>query len=359
MNLSKLVTLLAALTLVCQVALAGTSILIPWATADGGYGSGAIYGLAIEGDNAYLLLSLNNKVQFVRIANLSGAQTYTQLMNHATWLAASGQNGCTPFQGFDLSGSDHVQFADAGSDEIWRINKNTGLLIKYCDLNTITNTTGRSSRPNLGAVQCVNPANGEHVFYDSNSQHLLTTAGSNVCTILIPYTAYTNALGTTANYNGGMNFDNSGNLYIGNSAAAPNGGLVKRDSGGNLSLLFDRDTLTNLSLVTTLNFGTMKMGPDGKFYFRTGSGTASSILCFDPANPAATLQRFISSAELLSSTAASANVNCIRYYGTYPSSSSGWAWHQFGQNPVYLTAIPEPALFGLLGLAALFMRRAF
>lgn len=356
MYLSKPLTLLAALLVLCHVALAGTSVLIPWPTADGGYGSGAIYGLAIEGDNAYMLLSLNNKVQFVRIANVSGTQTYTQLMDHNTWFVASGQNGCTPFQGFDLSGSDYVQFAEAGSDEIWRINKNTGLLIKYCDKNAITNAAGGSAS-NLGAVQCVDPSDGEHVFYESSSKHLMKTAGSNVCNILIHYTTWTNALGTNAVYNGGMNFDNSGNLYIGNSAAGDVGGLVKRDSGGNLSLLFNRPTITNLSLVTTLNFGTMKMGPDGRFYFRTGSGTAASILSFDPANPAATLSRFVSFHELTNSVAGSANVNCMRYYGTYPNPSSGWAWHQFGTNAVYLTAIPEPAAFALLGLAALVARR--
>lgn len=357
MYLSKLFTLLAAVLTLCHIALAGTSVLIPWTTADGGYGSGAIYGLAIEGDTAYLLLSLNNKVQFVRISDIGGAQVRTQLMDHVKWLTASGQNGCTPFQGFDFSGSEFVQFAEVASDEIWRINKSTGLLIKYCDLNTITNVTGTSSRPNLGSVHCVNPANGEHVFYDSNSGHLLITGGSNVLSILIHYTAWTNALGTNAVYNGGMNYDNSGNLYIGNSASGDVGGLVRRDSGGNLILLFNRPTITNLSLVTTLNFGTMKMGPDGRFYFRTGSGTAASILSFDPANPAATLSRFVSSAELIASVATNSNVNCLRYYGTYPNPSSGWAWHQFGTNAVYLTAIPEPAAFALLGLAALLLRR--
>ncbi len=358
MNLSKLVTLFATLMLICHLALAGTSVLIPWATADGGVGSGAIYGLAIDGDTAYLQLGLNNLVQIVRIANISGAQTYTQLVSPTTWSTASGFTACTSFQGFDLSGTDYVQFGDVSSDAIWRVHKTTGLLINYCDKATIAAASGAAS-PAVIAVQCVNPANGEHVFYESSSKNLMTTAGSNVCNILVTFAEYTNALGETANYNGGMNFDNSGNLYIGNSAAAPGGGLVKRDSGGNLSLLFDRNTLTNLSLVTTVNFGTMKMGPDGKFYFRTGSGTAASILSFDPANPAGTLSRFVSSAELIASPAASANLNCMRYYGTYPSASSGWAWHQFGLNGVYLTAIPEPALFGLLGLAALFMRRAF
>lgn len=354
MYLSKPLTLLAAVLTLCHIALAGTSVLIPWATADGGYGSGALYGLAIDGDNAYLLLALNNKVQFVRISDVSGTQTYTQLMNHATWLAASGQTSCTPFHGFDLSGSDYVQFAESGSDEIWRINKNTGLLIKYCDRATITNAAGSTSTPNLGSVQCVDPADGEHVFYESATRNLMKTGGSNVCSVIVGGHALTNWItGLNGTPNGGMNFDTFGNLYIGSS----DGALYKRDSGGNISLVVTKVQITNLTLNASSFFGSMKMGPDGKFYFRNGSGTNGNLLRFDPANPSGTLELFADAASTVADVG-NANFACIRYYGTYPSPSSGWAWTRAGGTyGVYLTAIPEPAAFALLGLAALVLRR--
>jgi len=140
-----------------------------------------------------------------------------------------------------------------------------------------------------------------------------------------------------------MNFDSYGNLYFGSST-----GALFRYSAGSLTTVFSRATITNLTLLSAATFGTMAMGPDGKFYFRNGSGTFASLLRFDPLSPADTLEVFVSGSELTNSVAASANVNCMRWYNNL--AGGGWAWHQFGQNGVYLTQIPEPG-----GLALLFI----
>ncbi|MCX7001719.1 MAG: hypothetical protein NTV22_00425 [bacterium] len=352
MYLKKLLTLIIALFFGTLTAVAGTSIMAPWLTVDGVVGSGAIYGLAIDGTNAYAQLGLNNLVQIVRIADIGGANIRTQLVSPTTWTTASGASSCTSFQGFDLSGTDYLQFGDVTSDAIWRVNKYTGLLINYCSKQAISNFTGRSGAA-LGAVQCVNPANGEHIFFESTSSKVLTTGGSNIVSLVFNESDATNALGDTATLSGGMNVDNSGNLYFGTSG----GFLAKRDTGGNFSVVFTKAVITNITqILTASNFGTMKMGPNG-FTFRNGSGTFGTLLQFDPANPSGTLSVFVNARELTNSVAASANVNCIRYFGTYPSASSGWAWHQFGLNGIYLTAVPEPALVGLVGLAALLLRR--
>lgn len=354
MYLTKLLTLILALFVGTLTAVAGTTLLVPWATVDGGVGSGAIYGLAIDGTNAYCQLGLNNLVQIVRIADIGGAQTRTQLVSPATWITASGVTGCTSFQGFDVSGTDYLQFGDSSSDAIWRVNKYTGLLIRYCSKQAISNFTGYSSA-SLGSIQCVNPANGEHVFFDSTSSKVLTTAGSNGVALVFNESDLTAALGAGATINGAMNFDNAGNLYFGTSSSTA-GFLAKRDTGGNFSIVLTKHVLTNMTLVSSASTcGTMKMGPDGRFTFRNGSGTAAALLQFDPADPNGTLGVIASTNALLTSVAASANLNCIRYYGTYPS--GGWAWHQFGQNGVYLTAVPEPMVIGLLGFAALLLRR--
>jgi len=333
---------LCALLLCCAAARAATSQLIPWATADGGYGSGAIFGLAVEGDTAYLQLTLNSRVQIVRVNNLSGTQSQTQLVSHAQWLTASGATSCSSYQGFDLSGSNYVQFADASSDEIWRVNKVTGALIKYVNKHAITSVTGRASL-NLGAVQCVIPANGEHLFYESTSTNLLTTTGLNACGIVFGEAQLLAAFGPGVLPAGGMNFDTIGNLYFGSST-----GALCRYTGGSLTTIFTRAAITNLTLLSAANFGTMKMGLDGKFYFRNGSGTFTSLLRFDPTSPAETLEVFVSGSELTNSVAGSANINCLRWYNNL--AGGGWAWHQFGQNGVYLTQIPEPG-----GLASLFI----
>jgi len=354
MHLTKLLTLILALFVGALAATAGTSLLATWATVDGGVGSGAIYGLSIDGTNAYCQLGLNNLVQIVRIADIGGAQTRTQLVSPATWIAASGGTSCTSFQGFDVSGTDYLQFGDVTSDAIWRVNKYTGELIRYCSKQTISNFTGFSNVA-LGAIQCVNPANGEHVFFDSTSSKVLTTGGSNVVSLLFNESDVTAALGAGATINGSMNFDNSGNLYFGTTSSTA-GFLAKRDTGGNFSIVFTKHVLTNMTLVSSASTsGTMKMGPNG--FFRNGSGTAAALLQFDPADPSGTLSVFASTNALLTSVAASANLNCIRFYGTYPNAGSGWAWHQFGQNGIYLTEVPEPVVIGLLGFAALVLRR--
>ena len=336
------VLVVCMLMLTCISAFAGTTQLIPWATADGGFGSGAIFGLAVEGDTAYLQLTLNSRVQIVRVDNISGTQLQTQLVSHTQWVAAAGATSCSSYQGFGLSGTDYVQFADASSDEIWRVRKATGELIKYVSKHAITSVTGRTSLT-LGAVQCVIPANGEHLFYESTSTNILTTTGANACGIVFGSALLTAALGPGVLPAGGMNFDSYGNLYFGSST-----GALFRYSAGSLTTVFSRATITNLTLLSAATFGTMAMGPDGKFYFRNGSGTFASLLRFDPLSPADTLEVFVSGSELTNSVAASANVNCMRWYNNL--AGGGWAWHQFGQNGVYLTQIPEPG-----GLALLFI----
>jgi len=330
--------------LLASSTLAATTQIIPWSTADAGYGSGAIYGLAIDGTNACLLLALNSRVQFVRIADIAGAQSRTQLMDHAAWMAASGVNNCTPFQGFDLSGSDFVQFADGMSDEIWRINKHTGVPTKYVSKAGIASVTG-GGNVSLVAVQCVIPSNGEHLFYDSTSSNILTTTGSNACSVVVSASALLAAFGPGVLPAGGMGFDGVGNLYFGTST-----GSLCRYTAGVLTTVLTRADITNLILLSAANFGTMRAGPDGLFYFRNGSGTFGSLLRFSPANPAGTLELIISGDELTNSVAASANVNNMRWHNGL---GGGWAWHQFGQNGVYLTPIPEPAalivsVFGLI-----------
>lgn len=335
--------------LLASFALTATTQIIPWSTADAGYGSGAIYGLAIGGTNAYLLLALNNKVQFVRISDLAGAQTRTQLMDHATWAAASGVSGCTPFQGFDLSGSDCVQFADANSDDIWRINKHTGVPVKYVSKAAIAAVTGGGNVA-LGAVQCVHPITGEHVFYDSFTTNVLVTGGSNVCRIMFGVPELLAAFGSGIHPAGGMNFDQLGNLYFGTST----GTLCRYDTSAQLTTVLTRADITNHTLLPTANFGTMNEGPDGLFYCRSGSGTFGSLLRFNPVNPAGTLELIISGDELTNGVAASANVNNLRWYNGL---GGGWAWHQFGQNGVYLTAIPEPAAVMIVVLGQIWTRR--
>ncbi|MCX7001721.1 MAG: hypothetical protein NTV22_00435 [bacterium] len=352
MYLTKLLTLTLALFVGALTALAGTIQLAPFATVDGGVGSGSIYGLAIDGTNAYVQLSLNTFVQIVRIADIGGANIRTSLVSPAQWTAASGKTALTGFQGFDLCSPEYIQFADLNSKAIWRVNKTTGLLINYCDTATITAASGGAT---LGAVNCVNPANGEHVFWESVGCNILTTAGSNVCNVVVGKYALTNWItGLNGIPAGGMSFDNSGNLYIGTA-----NGLYKRDSGGTISLVYTKTVLQNISLIFSgSSFGTMHMGPSGKFYFNHGTGTARPILCFDPSNPSTTLGVFASSNDLITSVAGSANDSCIRPYGTSPNDGMAWIVAQASTAyGVYFTTLPEPALVGLLGLAALFFRR--
>jgi hypothetical protein len=315
-------------------------ILIPFETADGGddaIGSGAIYGIAFEDDTAYVQLSLNSLPQITVITNLLGTQGVTRLVDPPDWLLASDKTSMTAFYGFTIVG-DYLQFADVASDMIWRIHKVTGEVIRYADTNAILAATGGDS-VSLPSFNCANPFNGEQVFYESSTDTILTTDGSNTVQVFISKEALEDEF-DTASVSGGFDFDPAGNFYFGlRESSIDYSGLHMRDTNGVLSVIF---TEADISLVTGGNypiFGDIFMAPDGLMYFCARLGASGNILRFDPVDPDNTLELFLSDQDLVESVANDANVAQMGWY------DGGLCWHRFQRNPVYRALeIPEPCL---------------
>lgn len=335
--------------------LVNVEILIPFETADGGedaIGSGAIYGIAFEGDTAYVQLSLNSLPQITKITDVSGDQDVTRLVDPPDWLLASDKTSMTAFYGFTIIG-DHLQFSDVASDMIWRVNKVTGAIMRYADTNAIMAATGADS-VSLPAFNCANPFNGEQVFYDSTSDNILTTAGSNTVQIFISKDDLEDEF-DTAGVSGGFDFDTAGNFYFGlRESTIDYSALHKRDTNGVLSVVFSE---ADISLVTGGNypiFGDIFMAPDGMMYFCARLGASGNILRFDPADPENTLELFLSEQDLIQSVANDANVAQMGWH------NGGLCWHRFQRNPIYRALeIPEPGIIACLAIciSGLFLRR--
>gem|GEM_PF-532175 len=310
------------------VAAVETVELVNFVMCDGGsndvLGSDSVYGFAIDNDTAYVQLSGASLPQITRIDNLSGGQATTRLVSPAQWLATAGKTSMTTMNGMGVW-SNVVEFADISSDEIWRVNKLTGELIKYADITSITNVTGSTNGVNILAWHTVNPLTGEDVFYDSQSKNILATGGSNVVSIFMTAAEITNAFGNADIY-GGMTFDTSGNFYWGQYVSGSYEGLQRRATNGVLSLLVNKQDIANVTSGSYPVIGAMLYAPDGLLYFVTRTGTRSCILTCDPAasNVAATLKLHLSESDLTNSAARSANVGGeIGWY------KGGFCWHHF------------------------------
>lgn len=301
--------------------------LVNFVMADGGtndaLGSEALYGFAIEDDTAYCQLSLNNLPQITRVDNVAGGQVTTRLVSPAQWLAASGQTSLSTYHGFGVW-SNWLQFGDVSSDQIWRVNKITGEIIKYADTTAITNVTGATNGVSVLVSQTINPFTGEHVFYDSRGKHILTTAGSNVVEIFISEQQLSNAFGN-AGVSGGMAFDAQGNFYFAGYVSGSYLGIHKRDTNGLLSVFLTKAQMNAVHGSDYSVPGDIMYAPDGLLYIRVYRATAGCVLTCDPlaSNPVDTLSLFLTAQQLSNSAAQSANMGMMGWY------KGGFCWHHF------------------------------
>ena len=343
---------IAALVIALGIALvanAEISVLTTYSLADGGVGSGRIYGLAVEGETAYVALSLNNLPQIVRIDNLNGVQTRTQLMSPADWVAASGGTGFTPFYGPSIYGG-YLYFGDTSSDVIWQLDKTTpGNLVLYADKQSITNVTGFGNCSLLAPHQS-DPNTGWFYFYEATSDGIMAATGMNAVIEVATSADLTAISGNTTC--SGLTVDDESSVYWGSNTSDT---MYKRTVTGSYHVVLSTSDITSVTGGGNAGFNTMFQGKDGKVYFY--ETTVDSILRFDPSNPAASLEIFLSEADLNTSTAATDSVGTMAWYGD--ATGGGPAWHALlADKDVYTCPIPEPGLLlGGLGVALVLLRR--
>jgi hypothetical protein len=326
--------------------------LITKDTADGGYGSDRIYSHVIEGDTAYIALTLNNLPQLVRIENISSSQDRTQLMDQPEWTGLSGKTTYTPFYGMDVYG-DYIYFGDSSSDQLYRLHKSDGTLSIYVDYATLTNAINDTAYSWL-TPYALDPSTGNIAMYSSRNDSILLATGINTVITLVTEAELNSSPIGSDTVSGGMAYDTSGNLYWGNNTIDS---FCMRASNGTLSVVLTAPQITNFTGQSAAGFSDCIAGADGLVYFY--ESRSDSILKFDPADPPNTLDVSLSSATLIASVAGSANVGQFSWYGDAVNGSYTWNRIDSSTAGIYLSNIPEPAVLGVLAaLGLLYLRRS-
>ncbi|HUU83897.1 MAG TPA: PEP-CTERM sorting domain-containing protein [Phycisphaerae bacterium] len=316
--------------------------LVPWSTINGAGASTSHFAMAIEGQTSYHNLTFPGRI--TRVDNLNGTQTMTELISSAQWTIANGgaTSNMSGYYGFGVSG-DYLQFAESGTDAVWRVDKNTpGTITEYVSKAQIGVYNG------LGTAQLLSPAvvapNGEMTFYEGSSDSILQTAGAGNLITVVSAADLTTYTGNTS-VSGGLGYDADGTLYWGNST---NDDFWKRTSDGTISQVLTTAEVIAVTGAATVGPRDIFPAPDGWIYM--GELTSGHILRFKSYDPAGTLQIYRTKNQLLNGPAGSSSMVCLDWY-----EDAGLAFHRFNDYGLYV--IPEPASLSLLGLGALVLLR--
>jgi hypothetical protein len=332
---------LLAVCLMAQAAHAGYVQVLTFEQVNAGGASTAHNGTLIDGTTAYNFMANNDAGRITKTINVDGTPTTTELMSTATWTAASGKTNLSGWYGYGFSG-DYIQFAETGSDAIWRVDKTTGVVTSYVTDTQIYTHTGQASAQIL-SPHTVGP-DGEHYFYEGKSDSILRTNGLGVVETYIGDTQLTAVAGNDS-VGGGITFDGGGNLIWGSNSSD----AIYSWNGASGSTLLTTANITDVTGGTAAGFGDIFYAPDGNVYFYDTS--SDGILSFNPSDAANTLDFVLTEAELLAGPGASDSVGQLEWY----DGNIGWC-HVSASALKGFYATPEPnviilLLTSLLGLA--------
>lgn len=352
MRLTKLAVALALAALAAGSSQAYVE-LIDFDTVGGGLPVDRIYSHAFENvDTVYAQLwggsSVGGGKEIVKLTRSASGWDRTVLMDTAAWTAASGASGLTTFHGFNVVGN-YVQFADSSSDAVWRVDKMTGAVNSYVSEAAIQAHTGQSSAQLL--TPYVVASGGETIFYEGQSDSILMTIGPNSLFTLVSEPLLTATFGNSS-VSGGMALDPAGNLFWGNNTSDS---LAMRSSAGMLSWALTTGDITAVTGEAAAGIGAMKYGGDGRVYFN--ETTSDTIMTFNPADPAGSLNILLTNAELVGGPAGSDSVGTMSWFDK-GDGTAGVTWAKIsGTGGIYF--VPEPGMMALFALGAVgFFRRS-
>jgi len=307
----------------------------------------------VDGETAYFTVngfaSGGKSANITMVENLGGVQTPSVLMDTTAWATVSASTTMTTGHGFGISGTD-LLFAEGGTDALWKVALGTGTPSAYVTKDEIQTYTSGSS------VQIVNgngigPA-GEMAFFESNTDQLLASTGLGALTTLATKEELQTLLGlapdVTPSLISGFTWDSDDSMYFGDTRSDS---MAKRASDGTFSIVLDVTDITAVTGESAAGYGDIIFGPDGNVYFY--ESTSDSVLRFDPASPAASLEFFLTEDELVTGPMGSDSVQTMGFY-------DGELTFQTFQvegvaSPLYV--VPEPASLFLLALGGVALLR--
>jgi hypothetical protein len=301
-----------------------------YAQVTNGSGSTQVYAAAPDNDGSMYFQTYGPTT----ITKIASNGTISTLMTNGQWTMATAATGLTGFYGFDVLGSNLV-FSDSGTDQVYKLNKSTGALSIWAYKTDIMNVTGGT---NVALLTPNAAYNNAFYVYDSTSKSVLKINDGGISMY------FTNVAATGGALSGGLTFDNSGRMIMGNT----NNGIYRFD-GSNVETLLTAANILAVIGGTSTTLGDIFYAPDGKVYFTAGASATKCLLSFDPSNPTGTLAYVLTNAELLEGPAASTNVYQLTWY------NEALAFNCNAKSGFYV--VPEPATMALLAFGGLFLRR--
>ncbi len=233
---------------------------------------------------------------------------------------------------------DNLMIIGGIPDEVWTISKTDGTQAVYLSKTQMQDQVGGDAV--TSGYTTVSPS-GEAVFYETDLDQIVQTNGMGVASVLISNQLMNDVMGS-AGVQGQLAYDDSGNLYLGNTTTDS----VWKFDGTNLTQIFSKEDIIALTGESTAGIASQVYNPaDGLIYISENS--SRDVLSFDPTDPSGTLKVFMTREDLENGALGTAIVAGFSIFNGELAATA------YNQGSMAYCTIPEPTTLGLMVLGGL------
>lgn len=326
-------TLAISATALCSFAHGAASQLVSTVAVTGGDGSGII-SFAIDGSDAYAVVSGGGNHRIVKITDLGGANNVSDLVSNADWTTVAGSQSGIAGRPFISGGN--LYLTDSLSDGAYGIDLGTGVV------STLSSALGN---PQFAGFDFFN---NRILSYDSTGDQIFATSilggGS---TQLFDDATLVGLVGDDSPT--GIAIGPDGTIYFGQGTSSAGENIYAIDeSGPSSSILASEEQIVGVG--NDIGFSTTLFEYLGdRIYFRDG-GTNDSFRSIDPVTGVSSLQIEIDEAGLIDLAGTDNGGDFDLYQGNLAFSTFG------ADGGIFVIPEPSSALLALTG-GLLFLRR--